>query len=76
MEGKIVQKIDAGRSAPRCRFQLSHDVGEANFPIQFQMGHTKAYYEMSTKNGSERDGCQVMREMNGEDKTFVLLQLR
>lgn len=49
-EGKIVQKIDAAaagrarRSAPRCRFQLSHGVGEANFSIQFPDGSHKGLF--------------------------------
>lgn len=48
-EGKIVQKIDvaagrARRSAPRCRFQLSHGVGETNFSIQFPDGSHKGLF--------------------------------
>jgi len=76
-EGKIVQKIDvaAGRarwSAPRCRFQLSHGVGEANFPIQFPDGsHKGLFMKRSPRVEASANGRQDAREMNGEDETFA-----
>lgn len=79
-EGKIVQKIDvaagrARRSAPRCRFQLSHGVGEANFPIQFPDGSHKGLFMKRSPRveASTKGRRQNAREMNGEDETFALL---
>lgn len=82
VEGKIVQKIDvangrARRSAPRCRFQLSHGVGETNFPIQFPDGsHKDLFMKRSLRVEASANGRQDVREMNEEDETFRLLRLR
>lgn len=54
--------------APRCRFQLSHGMGETNFPIQFPDGsHKDLFMKRSSrvKAGSSRDS----RKMNEEDES-------
>lgn len=63
----------ARRSAPRCRFQLSHGVGEANFPIQFPDGsHKGLFMKRSPRAEASANGRQDAREMNGEDETSFL----